>query len=75
MTLPETLDSVLVRTIVEARYEGVFNVLDKARSGAGLPDMYDEDVPSTSFLFDGGLHKMKGQAFLPPSSIRMLRTR
>lgn len=53
-----------MRTILNARYEGVFRALDAVRAGGSFPGPFDEDVPGTVFEVDGSTEKFKGQAFL-----------
>lgn len=63
--LPKSLDGLLIRTIMQARYESVFRVLAAVQAGDAFPVPFDEHAPATSFSFDGGIHELKGQAFLP----------
>ena len=67
MALPKSLESVLLKTIIEARYEGVFAALASVRSGGSFVDVFDENAPGTFYRFDGSpvRHAFKGQAFLP----------
>lgn len=67
MALPKSLESVLLKTIIEARYEGVFAALASVRSGDPFVDVFDENAPGTFYRFDGSptLHRFKSQAFLP----------
>lgn len=67
MTLPKSLESVLITTIVEARYEGVFATLASVYAGGSFPGPVAENIPGTFYDFDGSFADpaFKGQAFLP----------
>lgn len=67
MTLPPSLDNLLLTEIARARYEGVFATLEAVRFGKSFPYPFDEKVPGTVYRFDdmSTPQDFKGQAFLP----------